>query len=166
MGRGGYDTTGIKPPGLSSHWLSINWIEILGELSAAYAVFKFYEGQTTTPTGLPDKQVVHINLSLVYRMLQMAGIIHCPWSQPAEHTTFVEYFLQYQDGEMDPEAIVESHTATRGLRGSVLRRADVVVSMHNLRDQCQSSTTQHLTRTATPPMLNLGNNSCAGLPTP
>ncbi|KAE8419149.1 hypothetical protein BDV36DRAFT_294405 [Aspergillus pseudocaelatus] len=52
----------------------------------------------------------------------------CTWSNAGEHRAFVEYFTQYQNGDLDPETILQFRTATRALRESVLKRADVVVS--------------------------------------
>ncbi|RHZ68502.1 DEAD/DEAH box helicase [Aspergillus thermomutatus] len=102
---------------------------LLDALVLAKLVADFYAAETARPAGVADRRVKHAQLSLGHRMLQLAGVIPEPWSEPQAYEEFHEFFLQYQAGyDFDNDALKTFRSRTRELRNHVLARSNVVVA--------------------------------------
>ncbi|KAL4788904.1 P-loop containing nucleoside triphosphate hydrolase protein [Aspergillus venezuelensis] len=101
---------------------------ILEDMTTASLVASLHQRHAALPAGVSDRRVTQVELSLGYRMLQLAGIISASWSQPNNFQEVRQMWVLWQSGvEFEEEQYHRFTALIRDLRDCMLQRTDVVV---------------------------------------
>ncbi|KAL2854942.1 AAA domain-containing protein [Aspergillus pseudoustus] len=102
---------------------------LLTSFETASIIAQMHAESTAFPSGVADRRLKELHLSLSWRMLQMAGYENAPWSEERKYLSFRTFFDMYSDGEdLSQEDMTEFRKHLRLLRDDALTRSDVVVS--------------------------------------
>lgn len=108
---------------------------LLSDVAAYFKerILQYYNSETTTASGIPDRRVTDKTVTLAYRMLQMAAVItDGPWEMDNERNAerFKEFGINlesYVVGELEKAKTQEFRKQLDTLRQATLEAADVVV---------------------------------------
>ncbi|RDW86984.1 uncharacterized protein DSM5745_03626 [Aspergillus mulundensis] len=98
------------------------------ELTTAHLMGRMDADQVSRRGDMSNNQDID-RLGLGYRMLQLSGIMQCPWSEAEKFGRFRKYFEEYEICGKKPDSfqLMEYRKEVSDLRDAVLSRSEVVV---------------------------------------